>query len=150
MPYNTFVTGVELIFWCLLRPQFRGCKKKKLWRGCMIFDVEKLQEKKWGLQFFCGEVAWFFCWVAAWFYWRGCAIFFNKRLHDFCLLRGCMIFVWRGCVIFLNHSLTQPEWFFLRRGCVIFLLRDCVIFCVKRLLDFLCEEVAWFFCEEVF
>ena len=42
-----------------------------------------------------------------------------ERLHDFC--------VWRVLCVF-SHSLTQVE-------------RLCD-FCVKRLRDFLCEEVA--------
>ena len=62
-----------------------------------------------------------------------------ERLHDFC--------VYRGCVIFLTHS-----------GCLIYF---CGVFFVERLRDFfveglgdllyeevalcLCEEVAWLF-----
>ena len=37
---------------------------------------------------------------------RGCMILFVKRLHDFC--------VWRGCVIFLTCSLRLNDLFFWR------------------------------------
>ena len=61
-----------------------------------------------------------------------------ERLHDIC--------VWKGCVIFLTHSLRLPDLFLWRFLCeelfVIFLLRDCMISCMKRLHDFLCEEVV--------
>ena len=55
-----------------------------LWRDCMIF--------------FAAEVVWFFL--------RGCVILFVERLRDFC--------VWRGCVIFLTHSLRLQDLFFWR------------------------------------
>ena len=136
-----FVCGEVAWFLCFFSWSFGDF----LWRGCVIFFahrfcaflvnrlidfflVERLRDKK-----------------------RGCVILRMERLHGFCVLRGC--------VIFLNHFLSQAWFFFLsggcviiflRWGCVIFLLRDCEIFCVKRWLDFLCEEVAWFLCEDVF
>ena len=81
-----------------------------------------------------------------------------KRLHDLrksgvilCMERSHDFYVWRGCVIFLTHSPTQVAWFiffwrlrdffFAERLCD-FLLREFVILCVKRLLNFLCEEAA--------
>ena len=54
-----------------------------------------------------------------------------ERLHDFC--------VWRGCVIFLTHSLKLHDLFFWR-------LHD--FFVVERLRDFL-ERLCDFFCGEV-
>ena len=47
---------------------------------------------------------------------------------------GCMIFAW-----FIFGEI------FLQRGYEIFLLRDCVIYCMKRLHNFVCEEVACLF-----
>ena len=148
-------------------------------RGCVILFVESLRDFVCGefAWFFClfVEVAWFFvCGKVAWFFlcsgcvlflwrgwmiflWRSCVIFSKKgcvtlcmeRLHDFC--------VWRGCVSFLTHSIAQVAWFiffwrlhnFFCGEVYYFLLRYCVIFSV-RLIDFPCEEVAWFLCEEVF
>ena len=151
-------------------------------RGCVILFVKSLRDFVcgevasflcfclWKLRdFFCGEVTWFFvCKGCMLFLWRGsmiffggevgrlkrkgCVIFSMERLHDFC--------VWRGCVIFLTHWLTQVAWFifFLEVAWLSFcgevvwflLLRDCVVFFVKRFLDFFCEEVEWCLCEEVF
>ena len=48
-----------------------------------------------------------------------------ERLLNFCVVRGC--------VIFLTHSLTKVAWF--------------IFF--SRLYDFFCEEVVWLFCWEI-
>ena len=77
-----------------------------LWICCMIF--------------FSGQVAWFFC-----------VILCVERLRDFC--------VWRGCVIFLTNSLRL-------HGLFLWRLRD---YCAERLRDFLVERLHDFLCEEV-
>ena len=50
----------------------------------------------------------------------------------------------QGSVLQFSRCFPKVAWLFLRKGCVIFFLRDCIIFYVKRLRDFLCKEIAWF------
>ena len=58
-----------------------------VWRGCVIFCVERLRDFSHSLK------RWH-----DFFVWRGCMIF--------CVWRGCMIFfVWRGFMIFLLRFL---------------------------------------------
>ena len=57
-------------------------------------------------------------------------ILYVKRLRDFC--------VWRGCVIFLTHS-----------GCMIYFSGGGMIFFAERLRDFFVERLRDFLCEEV-
>ena len=118
------------------------------------------------LQCFCGEDAWIFCamlraflvkrlnkfFLVEWlhdFKKRGCVIFCMERLHDFC--------VRRGCVIFVTHSLRLHDLIF-SGGCIFFFCWEVMWFFVKRLHYLLCEEHALFilwrgcmiFCEEFF
>ena len=126
--------------------------------GCVIFFVERLREFLVSLcDFFCGDLAWFlgerlhdfFSGQVGWFFYLICCVIMCvERLRDFC--------AWRGFVIFLTHSLRLHDSFFWRLrdffckkvlcffGWEIawfFLGRGCLIFSVKRLHNFLCEEV---------
>ena len=79
---------------------------------------------------------------------RGCVILCVEMLHDFC--------VWRGCVIFLTQSLRLHDLFFWRLPdlffagrlgdffWVIFLWRACMIFLWRGCIIFFCGEVLWF------
>ena len=90
--------------------------------------------------------------ILAMFLWRGCMIFcLLDRLRNFICLEVAWFCVWRGCVIFLTHSLRLHDLLFWRfcdfiavRLPDFFVERLLDFLCVKRLCDFLCEEVPWF------
>ena len=79
-----------------------------LWRGCMIFLWRGY------VSYSFWEIAWFFC---------------VERLHNFCVLRDC--------VICLTHSLPQVAWFN-------FCGEVASFFCGEVASIFFVREVAWF------
>ena len=72
---------------------------------------------------------------------RGCVILCVKRLRDFCVLRGCVIFllILSGCMIYFSRGFLI---FFVESLHDFFVKRLHDFFWVERLCDFICSEVA--------
>ena len=108
-----------------------------LWRSCVIFVLRDyvIFCVKQLLNFLCKEVAWFLCEDVFFFCKKkvsGENHFFNETNCCFFWKKQCF-----GQFMFVKKNFLEKLFFGKKNW-------------VNRLLHFLCEEAAWFLCEEIF